>query len=1013
MKRTLFVGRSSHSRSSLFCSADFQAAVSQRFQPARRIDYDTVISPSDGLPIGNRRYSRLEVCATRAATSRFCSADFQSAVSQCFQPASWPPSTVRTICRLEIGDTAGWKPALRFPSFPRRWALLSFLMGWFAFSWLADAATFTTLTAFYGTNGAQPAAGLLLGADGSFYGTTVSGGANGDGTVFRFTPGKGGGLTNLLDFTDADGSHPYASLVQDTNGIFYGTTSAGGEFNSGSVFAMASDAANGLTNVFAVSFDGTNSGGQPAAALVQGGDGRFYGTTQSGGAGGRGTIFAVSTAGVLSTLVAFSGTNGAGPVGALVQAPGTSNVFYGTTSAGGQVNSGTIFSFRPGPNNSLSVLHSFTGGADGGGPQAGLTLGADGNFYGTTAGGGTSGLGTVFQLRTGGQGGSLTNLFSFGGTNGTRPFAPLLQANGNTFYGTTFSGGANNHGTVFSITPDGSFTNLYSFRGGKDGAAPWFAGLRLGSDGNLYGVTSAGGAGSDGTLYELSGFPAVIVVSPASQGVTNGQRVTFAVSAAGSETLKYQWLFNSNNIAGANGATLTISNVSHSQAGTYTVLVQNKWGSVMSDGAVLEIIDPPTVYITSPNPKNLIKTSTVTVKGTTTDNVAVQFVYFQWNGSGWHLATPLSDWTQWSAPGLSVNPGTNILQVYAVNVSGFVSATHTTSFNGAVFLPVSGGYNGLFYDTNGVTVSSSGAISLTVMPAGDFHGYFQIGQQRFSCKGQFSPDGSATTAFQRPRQAALQANLQLDMVSGTDQLTGTLAALSNETWAAQILANRDVFDGKTIVCTNAGPYTLVVDGSSVLQGIGYSWATAVVNQAGRVRISGSLADGTKIAQSTVLSKEGQYPLFVPLYGGLGSLLGWISFSSTDTNDLYGAVVWTKPQMPKATYYSDGFTNDTFATGWHYSPGPLHATNLAVVLVGGDLAQPLTNYFAVRSNGSVPATNGASLNFSLSSGTFAGHIPNGRQPFSFSGVAVTNLTQGSGYFRGPTLTGQALLVPLMP
>ena len=226
---------------------------------------------------------------------------------------------------------------------------------------------------------------LVQGADGNFYGTTEYGGTNGDGTVFRMT--TNGALTTLLSFNGFNGAQPYGALVQGTDGNFYGTTPVGGTNGDGTAVqndnqwhadhigfrstasmalpawrAGARDRRQFLRHhqerrsqrcwhgvqhddqwhtVLLVSFDYTSTGGYPAAGLVRGTDGNFYGTTEFGGTNDSGTVFSVTTNGTLTTLVSFDGTNGSEPVGALVQ--GADGYLYGTTEYGGTNGYGTVF----------------------------------------------------------------------------------------------------------------------------------------------------------------------------------------------------------------------------------------------------------------------------------------------------------------------------------------------------------------------------------------------------------------------------------------------------------------------------------------------------------------------------------------------------------------------------------------------------------------------------------------------------------------------------------------------
>lgn len=174
----------------------------------------------------------------------------------------------------------------------------------------------------------------------------------------------------------------------------------------------------------------------PLGNMVQGGDGGFYGTTYAGGSSGAGTVFKVATNGALTTLASFAGTNGNSPSGLTL---GTDGNFYGTTSQGGIGGVGTVFKVTA--NGALTMLVSFVSSSDTNGayPSGGLTLGNDGNFYGTTSQGGSSGGGTVFKVTTNG---SLTTLVSFNGTNGASPRAAVTLGGDGSLYGTTESGGS-------------------------------------------------------------------------------------------------------------------------------------------------------------------------------------------------------------------------------------------------------------------------------------------------------------------------------------------------------------------------------------------------------------------------------------------------------------------------------------------------------------------------------------------------------------------------------------------
>ncbi len=365
----------------------------------------------------------------------------------------------------------------------------------------AQAQTFTTLFSFDGPDGSSPEAGLIQATDGNLYGTTTSGGANGNyGTIFKITPS--GTLATLYSFDGTDGNWlGYGVLVQATDGNFYGTTAYGGATGAGTVFKIT--AGGTLTTLYTFcSQSGCTDGNQPLGALIQATDGNFYGTTEYGGAYGVGsgntcgTVFKITPSGVLTTLHSFDCTDGEAPIAGLIQA--TDGNFYGTTSEyGGPY--GTVFKITP--NGTLTTLYIFGAGAT---PYAGLIQATDGNFYGTTPGTGANGAGTVFKITAGG---TLTTLYSFcsqsGCTDGTAPYAGLVQGTDGSFYGTTTFGGAiGNYGTIFRITPGGTLTTLYSFDAGADESEPW-AGLVQDTNGNFYGTTGGWPVGA-GTVFSLS-----------------------------------------------------------------------------------------------------------------------------------------------------------------------------------------------------------------------------------------------------------------------------------------------------------------------------------------------------------------------------------------------------------------------------------------------------------------------------------------------------------------------------
>ncbi len=417
---------------------------------------------------------------------------------------------------------------------------------------VASAQTFTTLLAFDRTDGATPHAPLVQGLDGNLYGTT-SGGGNGAecdsnlgcGTVFKITPS--GVLTRLYSFCNltncADGGDPQASLLLATNGYFYGTTGDGGNSGSslypaGTIFRITSAGALTTLHKFC-SLANCTDGGPGASTLIQATDGNFYGVTADGGGGqsnwkdcsaGCGTVFKLTPSGTYSVLHVFCAeTNcpdGAIPAGALVQ--GSDGNLYGTTELGGVYAASNSYTccgtmFKISLSGVFSTLHSFGNGGPHV-PVGGLVQGADGNFYGTANYGGNANNGSIFKIT---PTGTVTALYGFCRTatppcaEGTHPVVGLALANDGNFYGTTSSGGTDDDGTIFEITPGKEFTDLYNLCSSckpSDDASP--SALLQATDGNFYGTTDYTCDDCTGTVFKLStGLSPFVVALPATAKV--------------------------------------------------------------------------------------------------------------------------------------------------------------------------------------------------------------------------------------------------------------------------------------------------------------------------------------------------------------------------------------------------------------------------------------------------------------------------------------------------------------
>jgi uncharacterized repeat protein (TIGR03803 family) len=371
-----------------------------------------------------------------------------------------------------------------------------------------QSQTFSVVHSFTGgTDGGNPAAGLVMDSSGNLYGTSSTGGNSGAGTVFEVS--STGAETVLYNFTGgADGGDPEASLIL-LGKTLYGTTVSGGASGAGTVFEVTLEG----TETVLYSFTGKTDGAAPGASLLRDSAENLYSTTNLGGADGNGTVFKLfrpTTRGAVWTeqvLYSFGASNdGTNPVAGV--SFDTAGNLYGTTSAGGTYGYGNVFQLKPsGSGWTENILHQFELLSDGGTPYAGLVLDKSGNLYGATTdggGGGSDGGGTIFEISPSGEGWSFTVLYSLPGWGISGSFRDLFVASGR-IYGTTHCDGANSAGTVFELTHSTkgwTYTSLYVFTGGTDGLFS-FSNPVLDRQSDLYGTTRYGGQFGYGVVFKV------------------------------------------------------------------------------------------------------------------------------------------------------------------------------------------------------------------------------------------------------------------------------------------------------------------------------------------------------------------------------------------------------------------------------------------------------------------------------------------------------------------------------
>jgi uncharacterized repeat protein (TIGR03803 family) len=392
----------------------------------------------------------------------------------------------------------------------------TFSLLWFAAAVPLTAQTFNTVHTFDGTDGYASQAALIQATDGYLYATTAGGGTSGEGTVFKMTPLGVLNTIASFSGADGNDPVPAVVQGTDGNFYgttgYGGTSTNCSESGCGSIFKMTPNGT--VTSLY--SFNVTDGYNPSVAPLVQGTDGNFYGTALNGGERcSCGTVFKISPTGDFTLLHRFSGgtTDGGSPYSGLIQA--SDGNFYGVTYTSGAGGEGTIYKMTPGGSFSTFFTFA-ANGENGDNPLGGLVQASNGNLYGTTTHGGSGcvvngipyGCGTIFEVTLDGV---FTTLHTFSQTEGGIPLASLVQGSDGNLYGTAQSFGSstscsNGCGTIFEITPSGAFTLLYSFCSDStcpDGNLP-VGGLMQDTNGLFYGTTPSGGANNDGTVYSLS-----------------------------------------------------------------------------------------------------------------------------------------------------------------------------------------------------------------------------------------------------------------------------------------------------------------------------------------------------------------------------------------------------------------------------------------------------------------------------------------------------------------------------
>jgi uncharacterized repeat protein (TIGR03803 family) len=663
---------------------------------------------------------------------------------------------------------------------------------------------------------------------------------------------------------------------------------------------------------------------------------------------------------------------------------------------------------------------------------------------------------------------TLQTLFRFNLADGASPNSPLTVGIEGNWFGTTEEGGQFGQGTIFQINAAGDFTNLISFDG-ANGIYPQ-SGVIQGTDGNFYGTTSQGGAYGFGEIYQLTGFPPIIIKPPASQKFASNATAQFSVTAGGSPPLNYQWELDGVILPGATNSTLVISHERLTNSGTYMVIVSSSYGEI-STKALLSVVAP---IVTITAPPATVSNALLTVSGTAVDPNGVATVLCQLNGNGWSAP---SGTTRWQT-NLTLQPGTNTFQAqsfdpvgnpsaiksitifYAIispltlKTNGLGSISYTfkgtnltvgrgysvravpakgqlfLSWTGSLsvtsnpltfvmqsnmvvqanfvtnpFIAAAGTYNGLFYSYDGVAEQSAGLLrNLVLGTTGAYSGQVVIEGVAHGFIGGFdtSEQSSPTVA----RTADKGGPLALSLALSGDEVTGTVSGTNGGGWSSTLLAEETVKSG-------SARYTVMIPpgpGAPSTSPPGYGYAL-VTNHNGLVTLTGALADGAAFSQNVPIVGAGNLPFYASLYGNTGLVIGWLNLDE----GLTGTNVWWIAPSRSSALYTNGFTNVSaiLASEWTKPPsdflpsGRLTISNTSLSL---DFAISIANKTLIKEAGS--PTNSLTGTLNPTTGLLTIAFGNGTGKATTTGYAaiLQDSTNGYGYFLTKTNAGAVLLQP---
>lgn len=986
---------------------------------------------------------------------------------------------------------------------------------------LSTLFTFRTATA--SSVGSTPNERLVEGADGYLYGTTSLGGLSGKGVIFKVSKTVPSTPITLVEFTGSTtgtkrGEKPLG-LTLGKDGHFYGVTEKGGAFSSGTAFRMTAAGAITTLGDFGSSVSTSTLPKTPKAPLVLGRDGNFYGTTDKGGLSGFGAIYRMTPAGVATMLVSFTGTSGAAK-GSQCETPlvqGTDGAFYGVTTKGGASDRGTIF--KVSSTGVFTTLIEFTGNGainQGSDPRGALVQDNEGNFYGTTSASGANGVGTIYKLSGVLPAKAIVSTeapTNIKGTSATLNGTVNTQGTAGTFwfeYGTTTS-----YGTKVPLTAGplaaGSTAVLKSAS---------VTGLLPDTDYHYRIVATNGGGTTEGGDFTFHTGPHPKILDQPDDVLAGiGEIASFMVQSSGTLSgtpVTYAWLKNSVGTALGKQATYTIPKVALSHGGSYAVRVTKAPDSVLSTAAKLGVIsladtdvsanEGATITLTLPNAApagalsfqwqkdsvNLVNDSRISgattsklviTQATNADDGDYQCVVTMgslpaknsgtftvsvlmrpvitpptlgpWTTNGFLVAsqqvtaTGATSFFAANLPeGITINKTTGKLTGRPINDGIYniiFTAKNAAGTSAPLTVPVTvlapepetvGSFHGLI-DREPSNEELGGSVSLTISSTGAVTGKIIHAGRSYSFLSKLSDLPSATrtiTPTAITGTPAITATFTLTEATGV--ITGTVGPVSPAITAA--------VNGKRMtpaLLATQGRYNLgfsptVADSTDIALPQGSGFGTLTVAGSGTAtwvcRLGDNNVTGAVFTVVSGLAADGTVPLHQSLYAvGSGSAQGWLTISGAQviTEQSFDWLKLNKPGNSTSRSYKTGFALHSLeADGAKYVKP---ATNQRVLGLSTDAAEleftmgglpatltqaltlPATNVPTISS----PNPNTVTLKLDLTLGTFSGSfivpdaVPANVRKVTFLGVLLPHANQGIGQFQLPQLpnpTTSALL-----